>query len=361
MNSKKKILLFNHSLDSGGSENVLSNIANFLVKKNYEVIMLTLSGEEYDDFYELDNKVRREKLGIVGSRNKIYLRFFNLIKKIFYLRKSIIKNNPDKIISFIDTNNLLMLISCFGLKKSIIISERVYPGKHRIPKKWHLLRKLLYKYSFLLVVQTNHTKRWFEKNLSSFRIEVIPNSVNLQNFSLEKKKSIIAVGRLEHQKGFDILIKAFSKIHSEFNEWNLKIYGKGSKMKELNKLASTLKIKNKINFYEPTKEIHEKIASSSLFVHPARYEGFPNVILEAMSVGTAVLASDCPAGPSEIIKHKNSGILFPVDNINILADYLRILLSDKQLRQKFEKNAKIHVNNYSHNQIMKRWEDLVNQ
>ena len=103
------------------------------------------------------------------------------LKRIYLIRKHIKKYNPNIIISFIETNNVIMILSCLGLKKKIIISERSYPGKQNLPLFWRVLRKILYRYSSHLVVQTKKTKDWCIKNIANVNIVIIPNSVETFN------------------------------------------------------------------------------------------------------------------------------------------------------------------------------------
>ena len=96
-------------------------------------------------------------------------------------------------------------------------------------------------------------------------------------------------------------------------------------------------------------------------IHPARYEGFPNVILEAMSAGTAVIAADCHAGPSEIIDNKINGILFPVDDIVSLTESIRTLITNESLRKKYVLKASLKVQSFSKNKVMQKWEKLITE
>ena len=358
---KSKILFFNHSLGSGGSERVISRISNYFIKKDFYVSLVTLSGSNIDDFYDLDPKIKRFKLNLAEKQSNLISKIIYNIKRIYLIRKHIKKYNPNIIISFIETNNIIMILSCLGLKKKIIISERSYPGKHKLPLFWDVLRKILYRYASYLVVQTEKTKEWCINNIANINVVTIPNSVKTFKSSKIKQKIIIGVGRLETQKGYDLLINAFAKIHREFEDWNIQLYGSGSALNELNKLVNDLNLNSKVKINPPIKNIIEEIAKSSIMVHPARYEGFPNVILESMSAGTVVAAADCYTGPSEIIKNKINGILFPVDNVDLLADSLRILISDQSIRKKYESNAGLTVRSFSEQHIMQKWEKLINQ
>jgi len=211
-------------------------------------------------------------------------------------------------------------------------------------------------------VLTPEDKESFPAELQD-RIFVMPNPVSKpEKFKTdysELKYELIAVGRLVKDKGFDILIKSFSIIEKDFPNLKLNIYGSGTEFNNLCDLIDSLNLENKIFINDPVSNIIDKIISSDIFIHPARLEPFGMVIVEAMSAGVPVIATDCPNGPKNIITHMTDGILVKNQSVEETADSIKLLLTDKELRKKLGENAKKITEKLSVENFMNEWEELL--
>ena len=177
-----------------------------------------------------------------------------------------------------------------------------------------VLEKQVKNFDKLVVLTKADLKEW----------ESITNNVQqIYNFSPFKssdkstldKKRIISVGRLEPQKGFDLLIKAFSKVNKEdLKGYTFHIFGDGEDKEALLKLISNFKLKNFIFLEGISKNIQEEMYNSSMYIMTSRYEGFPMVLLEALSVGLPIISYNCPSGPAEIIENNDCGFLVEFNN-----------------------------------------------
>ncbi len=346
-----KIAFIISSLSSGGAERVLSLLANSFSRNN-EVYILTFSNDE--SFYQLHQNIKHIKLNLLKESKTFSDSFKNSLSRFFAIKKELRNLNVDIIVSFMTHTNILSTIASKLNHQKIIISERIAYDFHQ-SKLLNILRKIVYRYADLLIVQTHADKDNYKfiKN-----VEVIYNPLKLSNLKTKKERIVLAVGRLEKQKGFNKLIEAFSQIDSR--GWSLCIAGDGLEKKNLQKQIETLELNN-VQLIGKRKDIFEWYARSSIFVLSSEKEGFPNVLLEAMGSGCACLSFNCPFGPSEIIKNGINGILVEDQNLSKFSQELQKLINDDELRDKLSYEAIKIKNCYSLEKIMNEWSQLMNK
>ncbi|WP_344814409.1 glycosyltransferase family 4 protein [Microlunatus aurantiacus] len=199
--------------------------------------------------------------------------------------------------------------------------------------------------------------------LPDTHIESIPNAVPHQPFrrhSLETERSqtVVAAGRLTPQKGFDQLISAWALVHRDHPEWRLAIYGSGPEQPHLQSMIDEQALSETISLAGHVDDLPEVLRSAGLFVLSSRYEGFPMVLLEAMSCAVPVVAFDCPTGPSELIKDRVTGRLVPAGETAELAAAISSLIEQPSLRSQFGQAAATHARTYDRDLIATRWENL---
>ena len=306
------LVLIIQTLDAGGAERVISELANYWASHGHKVSLITFAGQETKPFYRLDPGVALINLG-KNNKNILYFgRFIKIFKSFFRLRKMIRVLKPDIMVSFIDLMNIMVLIACFGFQIPVVISERVDPRFHQIPLLFRLLRLLVYPFSTRLVVQTKRIAEYFPKYYMKF-IKIIPNPVLLPKNRKENvsKNAIkfVSVGRLALQKDHSTLIQAFSKIVDQYPEVTLTIYGEGPERERLEHLIAHLNLDGKVKLPGVVDEMHKILREADLFIFPSRFEALPNALCEAMAVGLPVIASNC-SGNIDIIRDKVDGRLF---------------------------------------------------
>ena len=321
---KKKLLIFVPSLRGGGGEKFIVNLVNNLDRKkfNIKLALIKKEGPYLDDL--------RKDIEIIDLKSKrVRYAFFKIIKLIK-------KENPDIVFSTLGHLNILLAI----IKKIFPNIKFIARESSIVSKNFNsfiqYLYKLFYNYFDLIISQSEYMKEDLVQNfnIKENKIKVIYNPVDInkiqrksltnENLFLNNYKNLIAIGRLSKEKGFDLLIKAFIKLN---NNYRLYILGEGKEKKSLLQLIKSLNIKDKIFFLGFQKNPYKYLYKSNLLILPSKYEGLPNVVLEANALGIPVVAFNCPGGTREIIKDGLNGFLVKCENTDELAFYIKKAMS----------------------------------
>lgn len=353
------------SLAAGGAQKVLSVLANHWACKSGGVTLVTLNSPEEAPFFPLDARVHKVPLALAMPSSHVIQGGWNNIKRVLRLRRAIRASAPNVIVSFMDTPNVLTLIATRGLKLPVVISERVDPVVSPTNAIWALLRNVTYRLADRIVVQTERMGASFPKKIRK-KIAVIPNPVLPPPTSgpsalPNKTPSIIAIGRLSRQKGFDLLLQAFVRLRERHPSWRLTILGEGPLRKELEGVRHELGLQDCVNFQGEIANPYRFLETADLFVLPSRYEGFPNALCEAMACGLACVAADCRTGPREIIDHEVNGLLFPPDDVDSLVERMDFLMSNPGERTRLGVNASRIASRFELGKIITMWDSLLNE
>jgi GalNAc-alpha-(1->4)-GalNAc-alpha-(1->3)-diNAcBac-PP-undecaprenol alpha-1,4-N-acetyl-D-galactosaminyltransferase len=348
------------SLEGGGAERVLADMANYWDHKGWRITLATWAGPSSEDFYELNPGVNRVSLHVDGPNTSLLSKIRAYFLRIRKLRRMLMNARPDAVLSFIDISNVMTLLACVGLKLRVIVSERSSAAATAsIPRMWRALRIAVYRNAHAVVAQTPDAARWIGE-LCDVKAIVIPNPLRaLPDAEVRRETVILAVGRLSQEKGFDLLLRAFSDVKREFSAWRLVIIGSGPEHAALLRLSEQLELGDRVEFRPATKDIEQWMFRAGLVVQPSRFEGFPNVILEAMGMGAAVISADCRSGPAEIIKDGVNGRLVPVDDVAALAKAMGELMLQPEERARLGREAKKVRQTFRQDLVMKLWESCV--
>ncbi len=348
------------SLNSGGAERVLSELANYWVSKGHQVTLVTLASPDAKPFYPLDSKVRLIQLDQTQNESSFLTRLGNILRRLFCLRKVLKTLNPNVVLSFVDVMNLTTLLATVGLETPVIVSERIDPHFHHIPSLYKKIRPFLYRLARKIVVQTNSIASYFGNDLQRI-IQIIPNPVKSPKhhkiFS-STVRSVLSVGRLDQQKDHKTLIHAFAHLYPTYPHLTLTIYGEGPQRENLQNLINSLNLQKSVSLPGITQDIHEKLTAADLFVFPSLYEGFPNALVEAMSVGLPVIASNC-SGNIDIVRDGIDGCLFPVGDVLKLAALMEELVCDSNTRKRLGEEAKTVTEYFHPDHIFHRWDEVI--
>lgn len=195
------------------------------------------------------------------------------------------------------------------------------------------------------------------------RVVCIPNPApaDLGRRADPDSRIVVAAGSLSRRKGFDRLLKAWARLAPTHPDWRLRIFGYGRDRDELEQLIDELGVRGSARLCGYSPRLLEELESASVFALTSRREGFPMVILEAMSLGIPVVAYDCPTGPSDIITDGRDGFVVPDGRTRLLADALGELMSDADQRRRFSEAALEKVAAYRIDAIGARWEALFDE
>jgi GalNAc-alpha-(1->4)-GalNAc-alpha-(1->3)-diNAcBac-PP-undecaprenol alpha-1,4-N-acetyl-D-galactosaminyltransferase len=354
------LLLVSASLEGGGAERQLAELANYWAAGGIKVTLVTWTGVDADDFYDLHSGVRRVRLNMMCDASGFVPGVMLSIRRIRALRRVLLAEKPDSVLSFLTETNVLTILASLGLRTRLVISERANPAfDTTVSKLLSTLRRQLYWLSYAVVAQTDAAAQWITHHCGA-RTRVIPNVLrDLPLPGRAREPLIVAVGRLARQKGFDLLLRAFALVAAEFPGWSVAILGEGRERDSLLQLCSELGVTDRVALIGRVADVDSWLARASIVVQPSRFEGFPNALLEAMGMGAAVISADCPSGPSELIENGVNGRLVPVEDVAALTAALRQLLADPDMRVRLGREAGRVRERFHAERIMDHWNQCL--
>ena len=347
MGIKMKIIIITAGMAGGGTERVISVLSRYLVENGFQVEIVLTSDDRIE--YTLHEQITITKLG-----DKTNGKFVKRIERVCALRRVIKADNRQIVLSFGTETNLYAILASLLLKNKVIVSERNDPNQCIYPR----VRNIIYQFADFFIFQTEEAKRCFPKKIMSRGI-VIPNPIRngLPSGTVEaREKKIVAVGRLEKQKNYKLLIDAFELFHKQHTEYQLVIYGKGELLEELQKITKEKKLDLFIEFAGFSTNLKKEILNAAMYVLSSDYEGISNSLMEAMAMGLPVISTNCPIGGSALlIENNKNGILVPVGDHFTFSKAMCRLAEDKTLAEKIGKNAADVAHKYSEQKICNIW------
>ncbi len=342
----KKVFFILGSMRRGGAERVVSILADHYAAKGWDVsVFMLLNGE---CGYPLNPSVKLIDLSGSGSR------IGRVPVWIWGLRKHMRIEKPNVVLSFVARINILVLLAAKGLRQRVIVSERNDPVKDGRSGLVRLAVNLLYPEASGIVFQTERAKRYFKKQIADKGI-IIGNPIRVSEYAAEKKENkIVSAGRLMTQKNYRMLINAFAKVHMDFPDCKLFIYGEGNLRGELEQQIENCGLTEYVVLPGNVPDVHAHIADAKLFVLSSHYEGLSNALLEAMTMGLPVISTDC-AGSDEVIRNGENGLLVPVGDEDAMTAAIKKLLCDGELRRRLSSNAAESAKKFNADEILEKW------
>ena len=358
---------------AGGVERVLTLKANYFAEHfGYNITIILTEGKDEPLFYALSNKIKVINLNI-GFEELWTCSFF---KKIFvYLKKQrqfkkaltneLMRIRPDITISLLRREINFINDIKDGSRKigELHVNRANYRNfeandsnfiKTLFAKFWmHSLVAKLKKLNRFVVLTEEDKDAWPE--LKNIRVIPDPLSFLPTKYSELKERCVIAVGRYVYQKGFDLLLQAWSKIEKLYPDWQLVIFGDGDRTPYEKQMKTFGVDAKRCHLNGPTPNIQQEYVNSSIFVFSSRFEGFGMVLVEAMACGLPVVSFDCPCGPKDIVRDGEDGLLVENGNIDLLASSLSRLMNDETLRQSMSKAGLKNVQRFNIEQIAEQW------
>ena len=356
----KRIVLFINSLQKGGSERVMVNLAEYFQKQSYDTILVTQYQRENE--YALPDGVRRiysepESQMLTGSRMKNFCVRFKTLRAIWKEYK------PDVVLSFLGKNNLMAIATAAFLPVKVAVSVCGEPTMEYEGRLMRFLAKFLFRFADGVILQTQRAAEFFPKAVRKKSV-IMQNPLNPafigRTISTQRDNVIVAAGRLDENKNHAMLIHAFSKIAGEYPEMKLVIYGEGELREKLTALIEEKELTERVTLPGIIDNVAEMVGRARIFALTSNTEGMPNTIIEAMALGTPVIATDCPCGgPAALIENEENGMLVPVGDAYALADAIRKLLSDDAFAQKISENARTIADTLAPEKVDKAWENYL--
>lgn len=345
----------------GGIERVLSILTTEQVKDSNVEINIVSRYKTFDTTpYYFDKRLKiiylsqQKYSGAPGSFKRLLIHLRGWYKIYSYFKK----HKFDLIISQAFPNTFMLFLALVNLKRVISVEHVCFDYYNDFIQR---LRYKIYEKVLAVVTLTKEDCFCFQKKIDS--VFTIPNPINLDDkylSSLDNKK-IISIGRLEHEKGFDTLIKVFSKIHTKYPDWVVEVYGEGTKKTELQKQINECGLKEHFFLRGITYDINSKLRESSFIVVTSRFEGFSMVLVEAMSQGVPGISFDCPNGPRSIITSGIDGVLVENQNEYSLYENIERLIVDIELRKKLGRTAYNNVEKFNVRTILNKWYHLYSK
>lgn len=343
---------------SGGTERVLSILANGLVRRNHQIVIISMWGER-EPVFPLDHSIKRYRLseeypkGIKGNLKNI-ISLYQIVKK-------------EKITLLIDVDLILTFYSLplkgmvTGLKR---ISWEHFNYYYQFRKHNRIRRvamRLAAAFSDVVLVLSKEDWNYYKSNFNiRGRLCQIYNPNTYEGIILQKPKEklVFAAGRLTRAKGFDYLLKSWQLLEKDFPEWKLCIAGQGEEEAALRSMKKRMNLRN-VELIGNVEEIGTYYERAAFFVLPSRNEGFGMVLIEAMAYENPVVSFSCKAGPKDIVTDGKDGFLVPTGDYKGFADKMRCLMKDERLREAMGKRAKESTKRFGVEGILDQWEKLL--
>jgi glycosyltransferase involved in cell wall biosynthesis len=253
----------------------------------------------------------------------------------------------------------------------VIVSERIYPPLYPLGWIWNLLRRVAYRRACRVVMLTREGLNWLEKEIPGAKGAVIPNPaiyplplgepvLRPVQILASERKLLLAVGRLDAQKGFDCLLDAFATLAIRHPSWDLVILGEGPERAGLEQQIAALGLQRRASLPGRAGNMGDWYGRADLYVMSSRFEGFPNTLTEAMAHGCAAVSYDCDTGPRDLIRHEVDGLLVaPVGDVPALTEALDRLMGDEGERTRMASRALEVRERYSMEKIIAMWDNVL--
>ncbi len=354
-----------HNIRGGGSVAAATAWANEWVQQGHVVNLLCISpsigdGKPFHVHPDVSLHIAELEDRPVTSTWRAGI---NLAGNLWKLRRLITKTRPDIVVAFDGPVNVRTLMACYKAAYPIVVMEQVHPAHHPLGDFWERWRKRMYLMAASLVTLTADATTWCAKEYAPRRtatifnpVHPLPKTENPEPKYLPERRTCLTAGRFTLQKGFDMLIPAFASVADRHPKWDLVIYGEGEERENLEKLVAEHSLENRISLPGWADNLPEKMRAHDFFILSSRYEGFGNVIGEAMIAGLPVVSFDCPSGPSTIIRHDVDGLMVPAEDTNALADAISRLMGDDDTLKRLGARAPEVIYRFTMKESLRLWD-----
>jgi glycosyltransferase involved in cell wall biosynthesis len=365
------VLFLLYSLEAGGAQRVTITLANHWWRRGHRVSLVTWAPAALD-FYAFDPGIERISMRVTESGGGWHGLQANL-QRWQALRRLLRRCRPDVAIALMPSSSVLLALARLGLPGPVVVgSERTHPPAEPLGRIWSFLRWLAYGWLDAVVAQTHASALWLRQHTRARQLVVIANPLPPQlpasppfllpeQLLLPGDNLILAAGRLSKEKGFDLLLLAFARVAPDQPNWRLVILGEGPERTALEQQVQALGLQAQVLLPGRAGNIAHWYKRAELFVLSSRYEGFPNVLAEAMAAGVAVVSSDCSNGPADLVRDGIDGCLVPSEDPAALAQALAVAMADDALRRRWAAQARQLAMRLDVVRIAEDWEAMFAQ
>lgn len=366
-----RVVFFLHSLRGGGAERVASTLASHWARAGHDVTVLTTCSDK-SDVYALEPSVGRASLDLEGESSSSARAVLANLRRLLRLRVALLRLAPDVVIGFMATAGTQLGLLGLGRRMIVLGSERSFPPSLPIGRAWEWLRRHAYRRLHAVVAVSGETAQWVRRNTGARRVVVIGNPVpwplptqppllDPDDTLLSGRRMLLAVGRLAEEKQPLHLVEAMAALVTKHPMWDLVFLGEGPMRDEIGRVANDLGIADRVFLPGRAGNVGAWYQRADLFAMTSRYEGFPNVLAEAMASGVAAVSYDCDTGPRDIIHDSIDGVLVAPNDKAGLVLALDRLMSDDATRLAMAERAKLTRERFSLASIALQWERLVDE
>lgn len=370
----KTVCILIPTLANGGAERQTLWLAGALARQGYRVILLTQS-DAAEDFFALPAGVVRDSIGVIGGpgRRSLSGKILRHGLRLLPVRAALRRHRADVVLGMMPHQAVTAILAAAGLGLRVVVSERNAAWNQMLHPILALLRRRLYRWADLVVVQTEPIAEWIRSVTASPHVAIVPNAVQEHlpvaglavsppTWTGPRRKLLLAAGTKPHQKGFDLLVAAFARVADRHPEWDLAIVGmaadrldRGLSATDIADQVRQIGLGPRVLLPGVVGNMADWYAAADLFVLSSRFEGIPNVLIEAMSMGCPTVAFDCPTGPREMLRDGVDGLLVPRICDASLAAALDRAMGDAILRARLGRQARQILRRHGPAPVLAAW------
>lgn len=365
-----KILFAIPTLTYSGAPKMMAWVANQMAAKGHEVHFVAFFSSEQARM--LHENVEMRSLNVTRSKSRLARNTTKMAQALWRLHRTVKKVKPDVVVTFLDSVGYMYLpIARFLTKCKTVASERVDPYTYR--GKIAKIRFFLMGFADGFVFQTDGARKFFKERKKIYDVGVvIPNPVVIGEKARalrssvpafeERDDRIVTVGRLSlKQKRQDVLLEAFKLLRETRPQLKLEMCGDGADKAKIQELIDQAGLSDCATLAGRVDDVEGAIVNARAFALSSDFEGIPNALIEALSVGVPSVATDCsPGGAALLIKDGENGFIVPRGDAKALAEKLAILVDDKETSERFSANGPAIESDFAEAAIADRWEDYFN-
>ena len=350
-----KIVFVTHNMAGGGCERVLSRLLwNFTARGDTCVLITECAGESFYALPEI------EQHSLLSSA---HMRASDVPRAYCRLRRLVRRERPDVVLAMPEKVNVWTILFLLGTGVPVVVSERNDPLRHPESRVKRLLRRVLYPLAAGFIFQTRMAAAFFPECIRR-RGVVLDNPLDTGRMpeanTGARDRTIVGAGRLEPQKNFSLLVRAFARFYAAHTDWRLILYGEGSDRGMLEALVSALLPEGVCRLPGTTDKLYEALKTAGQFVLSSDFEGMPNALLEAMALGVPCIATNCRVGgPADVICDGENGLLRPCGDEDALAAAMAQLADDADFSRALSRRAAAIRARFAEETVCAQWRDYL--